>query len=78
MITEKATKEDINKYNQIYTKLEREEKRLGDRELFVGLGKYGEKKEILGVRTGVGLLSQTVGEIGGEILKTIRKRRRYY
>ena len=71
--TEKATKEDINKYNQIYTKLEREEKRLGDRELFVGLGKYGEKKEILGVRTGVGLLSQTVGEIGGEILKPLGK-----
>ena len=71
--TDKATKTDIDKYNRLYTNLERAEAKVTDRELYVGLGKYGEKKDILGVETGVSLLSQTVGEIGGEFLKPLGK-----
>jgi len=71
--TEKATKKDIDKYNVLYTKLEREEAKIGDRELYVGLGRFGKRKDILEVEKGLSLLPQTIGIIGGQVLKPLGK-----
>jgi len=71
--TGKATDSDIKKYNELYTKFEREEVKVGKREYYIGIGKYKEKKDILEVGTGISLLPQATGTFGGEVLKPLGK-----
>jgi len=77
--TDKITQKEIDDYNKKYSQLEKKKAKLGERELYTGVGwGLGKKVDVLGAGVGISALPQTVGVVGGMALGKLGKEKGYF